>query len=47
VRNPFLSGFLGMKIATYANARTTLVVMKGKRKVHGFSLGCKLGRNEN
>jgi hypothetical protein len=35
-----------MKIATYANARTTLELMEGKRKVYYFSLGCRLGEME-
>ena len=40
-----LSGFLGMKIATYANVRTTLEARKGVRKafITAFRSGAVMG----
>ncbi|KAF2301411.1 hypothetical protein GH714_023900 [Hevea brasiliensis] len=42
---PFVSGFLGMKIATYANARTTLEARKGVGKafITAFRSGAVMG----
>ncbi|CAL9121102.1 unnamed protein product [Musa textilis] len=45
VLSPVVSGFLGMKIATYANARTTLEAMKGVGKafITAFRSGAVMG----